>query len=272
MKKLQILKKDMGPGTADHTFVVLAYKDSAYLEKCIQSVLNQTLPAKVLIATSTPSNYISGLAAKYGLEVRVNTNTGSIGKDWNFGYSCADTPYVTIAHQDDEYLPYYSERCVQAAKKYRSSGPLIVFNPPVNYVNGKLVRISFKNIMRGLFILPFHFKPCFRSKFIKKSILRFSNSISCPGVFFVKENLGDFRFKEDLAYILDWKAWYDMSQMDGAFIYVPKALHTRTEHENSTTSLLGLEKIQQEEELVLSQIWKSRFMPKVITWMLRFAK
>jgi len=262
----------MSPGTAEHTFVVLAYKDSAYLEKCIQSVMNQTLPAKVLVATSTPSEYISNLATKYGLEVRVNTNSGSIGKDWNFGYSCADTPYVTIAHQDDEYMPDYSERCVKAAKKYHSSRPLIVFNPPVNYVNGKLVRVSFKNIMRGLFIFPFHFRECYRSKFIKKFILLFSNSISCPGVFFVKGNLGDFGFSENLGYILDWKAWYDMSQMDGAFIYVPKALHTHLEHENSATSQQGLEKLQREEELLLRQIWNGKLIPKLITRMLSFAK
>ncbi|MFR2769325.1 MAG: glycosyltransferase family A protein [Thomasclavelia sp.] len=36
-----------------HTYVVLAYKQSKYLEECIKSVLNQKFPSKVIIATST---------------------------------------------------------------------------------------------------------------------------------------------------------------------------------------------------------------------------
>lgn len=41
-----------------HTFVVLAYKESSYLEECIKSVLNQKYPSKVVIATSTPFNIL----------------------------------------------------------------------------------------------------------------------------------------------------------------------------------------------------------------------
>ena len=35
-----------------HTFVVLAYKKSKYLEACIQSVLNQEYRSQVVVATS----------------------------------------------------------------------------------------------------------------------------------------------------------------------------------------------------------------------------
>ena len=45
-----------------HTFVVLAYKESSYLEECIKSVLNQKYPSKVVIATSTPNQYIENIA------------------------------------------------------------------------------------------------------------------------------------------------------------------------------------------------------------------
>ena len=226
----------MVANNAEHTFVVLAYKESEYLEKCIQSVLKQTLPGKVLIATSTPNEYIEKMAGKYGLELHINKNGGSIGKDWNFGYRCAETKYVVIAHQDDEYLPEHAERCVGAARKYASSKPLIVFNPSVNFIGDKKLLISYKNILRWILIMPFHFKRCFKSNAVKKSILLFSNSISCPGVFFVKENLAGFSFNENWGYILNWNAWYEMSQMDGSFIYIPQALHVRREHGASTTS------------------------------------
>ena len=45
-----------------HTFVVLAYKESSFLEECIKSVLNQELKTEVVIATSTPNSYIDDLA------------------------------------------------------------------------------------------------------------------------------------------------------------------------------------------------------------------
>ena len=50
-----------------HTFVVLAYKESLFLEDCIKSVLNQTVKTNVKIATSTPNDFIDGLAKKYSL-------------------------------------------------------------------------------------------------------------------------------------------------------------------------------------------------------------
>ena len=49
-----------------HTFVVCAYKESQYLEECIQSVLNQNVKSKVIISTGTPNSYIKEIAEKYG--------------------------------------------------------------------------------------------------------------------------------------------------------------------------------------------------------------
>lgn len=39
-----------------HTFVVLAYKESVYLEDCILSCINQNYKSNVVIATSTPND------------------------------------------------------------------------------------------------------------------------------------------------------------------------------------------------------------------------
>ena len=50
-----------------HTFVVLAYKESKYLEESIKSVLNQTVKTNVVIGTSTPNKYISKIAKKYNI-------------------------------------------------------------------------------------------------------------------------------------------------------------------------------------------------------------
>ena len=52
-----------------HTFLVLAYKESPYLENAVKSVLNQEYPSKVVIGTSTDNEYIRSIADKYHLDV-----------------------------------------------------------------------------------------------------------------------------------------------------------------------------------------------------------
>ena len=108
-----------------HTFVICAYGESPYLEECICSLLNQKRKSSVLIATSTPNEHIERLAEKYHLQVKVNQGEKGISADWNFAYSCADTPYVTLAHQDDLYEPDYSENILAFLKKAKH--PLIAF-------------------------------------------------------------------------------------------------------------------------------------------------
>ena len=101
-----------------HTFVVLAYKESSYLEECIKSVLNQKYPSKVVIATSTPNQYIENIADKYSLAIKVNPNPGKgIGYDFDFAVSCGETELTTVAHQDDIYDYEYSDCIVKAYLK-----------------------------------------------------------------------------------------------------------------------------------------------------------
>ncbi len=72
-----------------HTFAILAYKESPYLEECIQSVLGQSVKSAVYISTSTPSPYISGLAEKYGLPLYINEKEPGI---WQFAAISAKRP------------------------------------------------------------------------------------------------------------------------------------------------------------------------------------
>lgn len=262
----------MSAHKAVHTFIILAYKESPYLQACVDSVSRQTVTSEVIICTSTPNKHIQDIADKYGINVLANPNGGSIGKDWNFGMRSASTKYVTLAHQDDEYHANFAEQCIAMAERNINAKPLMAFTRSLTYKDDKEVGVSFKNIIRWLLIFPFHFKRCISSKSVKKSILFFSNSISCPGVFYIKENLPGFQFNEQAKYILDWQAWYDMSQMEGAFIYVPHVLHTHREHEGSATSSTQLSALQQEELDLLYRIWGSRAVAKFITKLLVLAK
>ena len=82
--------------TSNHTFVVLAYKESNYLEDCIKSVVNQEYKSEIVIATTTDNKFIRNIAKKYKLDVIVGKHT-NIGGDFDFAVSCGKTKLVTVA-------------------------------------------------------------------------------------------------------------------------------------------------------------------------------
>ncbi|MBS7346456.1 MAG: glycosyltransferase, partial [Candidatus Sacchiramonaceae bacterium] len=94
-----------------HIFVIIAYKESAYLEKCIKSVVAQKDYADAIIFTTTPNDHISNLAEKYKLNVFTGKHT-TIGGDFDLaieaGRKNCECKLVTIAHQDDIYDDSYS--------------------------------------------------------------------------------------------------------------------------------------------------------------------
>ena len=123
-----------------HTFVVLAYKESKYLEDCIQSVLNQSVKTNVIIATSTPNNYIKKIAKDYKLDLKINKGKTGIGYDFDFAVASASTKLVTIAHQDDIYDYNYAEEIIKVYKKYEDA---IILFP--NYYEIKGDRKEYNN-------------------------------------------------------------------------------------------------------------------------------
>ena len=58
--------------SAKHTFVICAYKESAYLEECILSLKQQTVKSNIIMITSTPNDYIRTLAEKHEIPLKVN--------------------------------------------------------------------------------------------------------------------------------------------------------------------------------------------------------
>ena len=97
----------------NHTFVICAYQENPYLENCILSIFNQNLLGKVLISTSTPNQYILGLAQKYNIPIVINSDNASSTNNFNFAYTQVDTELVTICHQDDYYESNYLESILQ---------------------------------------------------------------------------------------------------------------------------------------------------------------
>lgn len=65
----------------EHTFAVCAYKESPYLEECIESLKGQSVRSNILIATSTPNEYIKNIAEKNNIPYFINEGEGGITQD-----------------------------------------------------------------------------------------------------------------------------------------------------------------------------------------------
>lgn len=244
-----------------HTYVVLAYKESAYLEECIKSVMNQKYPSKVVIATSTPNEYIQALADKYSLEVVVNPNPGKgIGYDFDFAISCGKTKLTTVAHQDDIYDYDYADKIVKAYQKYPDS--LIVFSDYYEIRDVGKVTSNTNLKIKRILLLPMRIRCLAKTKFGKRLSLRFGNAISCPAVTFVKDNIktADI-FKCDFVCDVDWYAWEKLSLKKGRFTFVKDLLMGHRVHEESTTTEIINERVRTKEDFVMFQ----KFWPKPIS-------
>ncbi|MBO4293596.1 MAG: glycosyltransferase family 2 protein [Clostridia bacterium] len=236
----------------NHTFVVTAYKESKYLEECIKSLKNQTVTSNIIMSTSTPNDYIKGLAQKYEIELYINTGERGIGQDWNFGISNVKTDYVTVAHQDDIYKPNYLEEIVNYLEKGKDF--VIAFTDYREIKNGEEIPLTKNLKIKKILLFPLRFFK--KSKFIKRRTLSLGSPICCPSVTVNKKITGENPYKTELKCDLDWDTWDKMAKYKANFLYIHKELMCHRIHEESETSNLIENNIRLEEDLLmLKRYW-----------------
>lgn len=243
--------------SAVHTFAVCAYKQSPYLRECLESLRNQTVRSRIVLATSTPSAFLQELADEYGAEYRVNPDAGKgIAADWNFALSAVKTPYATIAHQDDIYLPEYAERVVRKLQEHPDT--LIAFTDyadrlmPENRVAANRLYLHVKRLL----LLPFYLKNSWRCGFMRCWILRFGNAICCPAVSYNLQNLPDLRFDAEYSVNLDWAMWLSLAFKPGRFCYDPhRLMQHRISESMETSSAIADHRRFEEDRRIFYQLW-----------------
>lgn len=218
----------------DHTFVVCAYKESSYLEKCIKSLTMQKEKSNIIMTTSTPNSHIEDLAKRYGIELFVNDKQPGIATDWNFAISMAKTQLVTIAHQDDVYDQDYLSEILKALNKVRK--PILAHTAYYEIRNGKRVYSNKLLRIKKLMLLPLVPSLTWNSKFLRRRSLSLGCAICCPSVTFVKERFPEEPFEVGCKADLDWQAWERYSKLKGAFCYIKKPVMGHRVHEESETS------------------------------------
>jgi glycosyl transferase family 2 len=219
---------------ASHTFVVPAFGEPAWLERCVVSLLGQTRRSPVVIATSTPNSHIASVAHLTGVPVIVNDRGGGIARDWNFALAQAATPWVTLAHQDDWYDPGYTEACLLAAGQVDQ--PIIVFTDATETIEGSDATLMNTRVKRAISGSVFGPSRSITSLWRKRMLLSFGNPIACPSVMINLHAAAGFRFPEGWKSNLDWSAWFALAQQPGAFVYVARRLVHRTMHLGAETT------------------------------------
>ena len=238
----------------DHTFVVLAYEESPYLDECISSVVSQSVRGgNVRIATSSPCRYIDEAAEKYGIAVSENpVKGGGLISDFAFAYDTAETPLVTIAHQDDIYCSDYLGEVLKAVN--RKSRPLIAFTNYSEMRNGKTVSSNTLLRIKRLMNLPVLLFPS--SSTVRRSVLRFGNPICCPSVLFCKDNIRGNPWSKNYRNDLDWETWIDLAPKKGDFVYCRKTLIQHRIHEDSGTSRFIADSTREREDReIIGRLW-----------------
>lgn len=241
-----------------HTFVICAYKESPYLEKCIQSLKKQEYKSQVLLSTATPNDYILGLAEKYGIKAYVNEGASGIANDWNFGLQCAKTELVTLAHQDDLYLPEYSKKIAELYEKAKD--PILLFTDYCELRGNQKILTNQLLRVKRLMLFPLRFSGFWNSRFVRRRILSFGSAICCPAVTMVKSKIPVPLFQDNMKSNIDWQAWEVLSRKKGAFAYAPKPLMMHRIHQESTTSELLENNMRKQEDLLVFR----KFWPKPI--------
>lgn len=219
----------------DHSFVIPAYGCSPHLANCIESLQSQTAGgSEIILSTSTPSDALNRVAERFGVPVRTHGPNGGIGRDWNAARACATRSWVTIAHQDDVYLPDFVARTMEAVS--RSPDASLVLT---GYAELLDTTVRERTLMLRIKSLLLEFGYFGRSSVsrtgAKLRLLRFGCPIACPSVT-LGPSLSGLQFREDLRVDLDWEAWIRAARAPGAFCYVRERLMLHRIHEASETT------------------------------------
>lgn len=247
-----------------HSFAILAYGHSPFLGECLHSIEMQTGKSLVYIATSTPSPELSKIAGRYKVPVLVNPKHKSIADDWSFAYRQCSTKYLTLAHQDDIYLPYYSASCVAEMERYPKN--LIAFTDYFELFNDRLTVWNINILIKKAILMSsFPISQSLNLRWRKRLMLSWGCAIPCPTVMYNKNNIGDFSFSSDYQVNLDWDAWERLTKFAGGFTYLPKRLVAHRIHSGSQTA----RGISDNHRLMEDERMFKRFWPLPVAILLR---
>ena len=230
------MRRPPEPAAADAAAVVMAYGDSPFLEGCLASLAAQTAPARIVVATSTPSDHIARAAAAAGAPLIVNPVRAGIAADWNFALGATDARFVTLVHQDDVYAPgFFAATFAAFAASPDASLAFTGYQEIDDAGRPKSSKVSrVKHLIEAATLGRARRVAGLRLR----AYLSFGNPLPCSSVTFDRHKLPDFAFSDGFRSNLDWEAWWRLGREGRVFARAPERLVGR--RHNPLTATHGL--------------------------------
>ena len=230
-----------------HVFAVAAYGESPYLPDLLQSLQEQSIKSKIIICTSTPNAYITGLSARFSVPVYVHEGPHGLRNDWNFAYEegAKLAPLVTIAHQDDVYHRDYTKALLHAYKLFPDMSVFCCRYETID-AESKVISGKAENVKR-LLRLPLRLHRLSNRSFVKLLPLRFGNGIGCPTCTYNVSYCEAPLFRNDYHFVIDWETLIRLARLPGRFICIEKPLVSYRVHAGAET-MRNIENHNREKE------------------------
>ncbi|MBR1815762.1 MAG: glycosyltransferase [Lachnospiraceae bacterium] len=246
----------------DHCFVICAYKESEYLESCIESLKAQTVSPDIKMVTSTPNDFIKNMAEKYHIPLIIREGKSSLKDDWNFAYNTAGTEWMTIAHQDDLYDCHYLEELSSVLIRYKDATIGITDYIPIK--NGKIGPRDINSKMQRILRSPMKRKLLNNKRFWKIRSLSLGVSIKCPCVCYHRSILGPSIFTSDMKQCIDWDTFYQLANREGRFVVVDKPLLYYRIHDEATSKVLITNHLREKEDREMFEKFWPKWIAKIL--------
>lgn len=242
-----------------HCFVVPAYGESPHLRQCLKSLRGQQLGSPIVVASSTATDNVARICGQLDVPlVRHSPNRG-IAHDWNVALDSVDAEWVTIAHQDDVYLPSFTARTLEAIR--RQTDAVLVFTGYRELLGGRVRGVTPPlRIKQGLIELALLGRESISTRFARTNLLRFGCPIPCPSVTIRKGALPPtMRFDAGFRVNLDWDFWLRVAtEVDGSFVCVRDVLMHHRIHPASETTAGIIDGIRgREDRALFGRLWPS---------------
>jgi glycosyltransferase involved in cell wall biosynthesis len=237
-------------------FVIPAYGESPFLEDCVKSLLSQTIPVNIVIATSTPNAIIRAIAEKFQLPLIENQLRVSIADDWTCALSAEKrAKLVVLAHQDDLYMKSYAEEVITFYDNNEDVG--IMFTDSYELIGSKLTRFNKRELVKKLLrIIAFCRVDKINTKMRYRFLLGFGCPIPCPSVVFSRRVCEFLNFDNQFTVNLDWAAWTKLACLKFSIGYIRKPLIIHRIHDKAQTQAAIKDSSRsREDSLMFCQYW-----------------
>jgi hypothetical protein len=237
--------------------VVPAYGRSPYLDACLDSLLAQAAPVRIVVTTSTPSGFLEEACARRAIALHAHGTGGrGIGADWNAALAQAHPGgLATVAHQDDVYDENYSARIQQAHREDPDAALYFTDSHEIDPAGAVRPQGRVLAVKRLLARLAFLGAGKVTDGWRLRMLLGFGNAIVCPTVTLNLGQLPGFAFREDLRTNMDWMAWREAARHAPLRVVAGRLVGPRGHPDSETSRCIGDGSRHREDEMMFREFW-----------------